>query len=112
MVKFLSDIKAKDKTILEIIKDALLDLLKNWGEILGVYEGRELETEEARAQGRSFRGCLRRLLPRRMRASHRTKRQKQKNAEGGVRLQARKITYSYENLTSDAFYKKWSCKYA
>ena len=49
VVQFLADVKAKDEGLWKIIKDALFKILKNWGEILGVYEGRELETEEARA---------------------------------------------------------------
>ena len=44
------DCKDETKKVREKTKNyAILDLIKRWGEILGVYEGRELETEEARA---------------------------------------------------------------
>ncbi|MEE1186365.1 MAG: hypothetical protein UHN02_03195, partial [Acutalibacteraceae bacterium] len=48
VVNVLAEIKQKDKKLWQKIKEAVQDLLKRWGEILGVYEGRTLESEEAK----------------------------------------------------------------
>lgn len=49
VVNFLAELKQKDKTLWETIKDAILNLLKRWGEVLGMYEGLAPDAPEARA---------------------------------------------------------------
>lgn len=49
VIETLAELKQKDKSLWQTIKDAVADLLRRWGEVLGVYEGRRLETAEARA---------------------------------------------------------------
>ena len=49
VVSFLAEVKQKDKGLWQTIKDAVADLLKRWGEVLDVYEGRDADTAEAQA---------------------------------------------------------------
>lgn len=49
IVNTLAKIKQKDKSLWQAIKDAVSKLLERWGEILGVYKGRDNDTAEARA---------------------------------------------------------------
>ena len=49
VVNFLAELKQKDKGLWQTIKDAIADLLKRWGEVLGVYKDRDADTREAEA---------------------------------------------------------------
>ena len=49
VVNFLAELKQKDKGLWQAIKDAIADLLKRWGEVLGVYKDRDADTAEAQA---------------------------------------------------------------
>lgn len=49
VVEFLANLKQKDKGVWESIKKAIADILKRWGEVLGVYKDRTPDTAEAQA---------------------------------------------------------------
>lgn len=49
VVQFLAELKQKDEGLWNAIKKAIADLLKRWARVIKVYEGRELESAEARA---------------------------------------------------------------
>ena len=49
IINSLAELKQQNKGLWETIKKAVADLLKRWGEILGVYQGRNLDAEEAQA---------------------------------------------------------------
>ena len=49
VINTLAELKQQDKGLWQTIKDAIADLLKRWGEVLGVYEGRTHDTAEAQA---------------------------------------------------------------
>ena len=49
IINTLTEIKQSNKGLWNTIKSAIADLLKRWGEVLGVYEGRSHETDEAKA---------------------------------------------------------------
>jgi hypothetical protein len=49
IVNFIAEVKAKDRTLWQKIKDAVNSLLKKWGLIIDDYKGRELDTAEAQA---------------------------------------------------------------
>ncbi len=49
VVDFLANVKQKDKSLWQTIMDAVADLLRRWGEVLGVYKGRTADAAEAQA---------------------------------------------------------------
>ena len=49
VVDYLAKVKQQDRNLWQTIMDAISDLIKRWGEILGVYKGRELDVDEAKA---------------------------------------------------------------
>lgn len=49
IVNFMAEVKAKDRTLWQKIKDAIENLLKKWGLIIEDYKGRSLDTAEAQA---------------------------------------------------------------
>ena len=49
VVEFLAEVKQQDKSLWQTIKDAIADLLKRWGEIIGVYKNQRVDTREAEA---------------------------------------------------------------
>ena len=45
VVEFLADLKMKDKSLWQTIKNAIADLIKRWSEVLGVYKDRTAAKE-------------------------------------------------------------------
>ncbi|MBQ4066911.1 MAG: hypothetical protein IJD22_04615 [Clostridia bacterium] len=112
VVAALARIKQEDKSLWQTIKNAIADFLKRWGEILGTYKGRQLDAQESRALSAMedvFKNVQQMYAEAFAEANESIAQgeaaETKKAAEGGVKLQEKKIKYSYENLTSDAYYK-------
>jgi len=110
VVQFLAELKQKDKGLWNAIKKAIADLLKRWARVIKVYEGRELESAEARALA-SIEGARETLQQMYAEAfaeaneveSAKAENKKASQSEG--KAHARNEQYSYENISNDAFYK-------